>query len=64
MYRHYGKRILTVILITLFLSTCADAYTYNPDSPEAYREHWENNEEIKDNKLLYQLSEECKENDQ
>lgn len=56
-----GKSILTLIFITLFLSACAETHAYNPDNPEAYRKHWENNEQIKDNKLLYQLSEECKE---
>ena len=44
------------------LSSCASEYAYDSENPEAYKKHWEHNEEIKDNEFLYQISEECKEN--
>lgn len=44
------------------LVSCANEYSYDDRDPEAYKKHWENNEYIKDNKFLYQISEECKEN--
>lgn len=52
---------ITLLVIAL-LQGCADPYIYDSENPEAYRKHWENNQEIKDNEFLYQLSEECKEN--
>ena len=52
---------ITLLVIAL-LQGCADPYIYDFENPEAYSKHWEKNQEIKDNKFLYQLSEECKEN--
>lgn len=56
---YFGFIILSAIIS---LSSCAREYAYNSDNPEAYKKHWENNEEIKNNELLYQISEECKQN--
>ena len=49
-------------IIIISVCSCASEYAYNEENPEAYKKHWENNEESKDNKFLYQLSEECKAN--
>jgi len=52
---------IIALCITINLSSCANEYAYDEENPESYRKHWENNDEIKQNKLLYQLSEECDE---
>jgi len=50
------------ITLILGLLSCASQYAYDEENPEAYKYHWENNEESKDNEVLYFFSEECKEN--
>ncbi|RDH82832.1 MAG: hypothetical protein DIZ80_11205 [endosymbiont of Galathealinum brachiosum] len=54
------KNIIILLSLTLLMS-CASYHSYEPDKSKEYKEHWENNEDIKDNLLLYPYSEECKE---
>jgi len=51
-----------ILFYIIFLSSCASEYAYDNENPEAYKKHWKNNNEVKDNTFLYQLSEECKVN--
>ena len=53
---------LSSITLILGLLSCAILHPYDEANPEAYKHHWENNEESKDNEVLYLFSEECKEN--
>lgn len=53
---------LIMLMLIGVLVSCANEYAYDDNNPEAYKKHWKNNEDIKDNKFLYQISEECKEN--
>ena len=55
----YVKLLLTTFL-SAALCSCAETYAYDPGNPDAYRKHWENNPEIKENSFLYSLSEECR----
>jgi hypothetical protein len=59
---HNAIKYFFLLVLFVFISGCANQYDYDPGNPEAYKKHWKNNEEIKDNEFLYQISEECKEN--
>lgn len=54
--RKTARLVLSLLVFVLIASTtsCADQYAYDDKNPEAYKKHWKNNKEIKDNEFLYQ----------
>ncbi|HEY9049999.1 MAG TPA: hypothetical protein VIQ03_00555 [Gammaproteobacteria bacterium] len=55
-------KLLHTLILCAGLLACANEYAYDSNNPDAYKKHWENNVESKNNEVLYLFSEECKEN--
>lgn len=58
----FTSKLFSISALIVSLCACANDYAYNESNPDSYKKHWENNKEIRDNRFLYQISEECKEN--